>query len=61
MDTIWCRGRLRVVIRAVHPIQKWQPIVLNYDEYIKADGTQPYFDSESMICLCVTNSILKYN
>lgn len=47
MDTVWCRGQLRVIIRSIHRIRQGQPIVLNYDEYIKADGSHPYFDSDS--------------
>lgn len=48
MDTVWCRAQLRVIIRAITFIPKGWPIILNYDEYIKPDGSNPYFDSDSM-------------
>jgi len=47
MNTVWCRGQLRVIISAKKFIPKGGPIVLNYDEYIKEDGSHPYFDSDS--------------
>eukprot|EP00026_Physarum_polycephalum_P002757 Phypoly_transcript_02765.p1 GENE.Phypoly_transcript_02765~~Phypoly_transcript_02765.p1 ORF type:complete len:846 (+),score=188.15 Phypoly_transcript_02765:142-2679(+) len=45
MDTVWCRGQLRVIIRAIQLIPKGTSVVLNYDEYKKDDGKCPYFAS----------------
>jgi hypothetical protein len=49
MDTVWCRGQLRVIVSAIRYIPQGAPIVLNYDEYIKDDGSHPYFDSDSIL------------
>ena len=54
MDTIWCRGELRIVIWAKNAINKGEPIVLDYDEYKDGpDAPRPYFDTESMVVFLV--------
>lgn len=33
MNTVWCRGRLRIIIEATHDIPQGHPIVLDYEEH----------------------------